>query len=117
MINFKIKDFLKEKIMGKKYGKDKLMQAKWNGKTIAESDKTIVIERNHYFPADAVNKEYLKENSKTTICSWKGTASYYNVLVDGKTNVAAAWYYPDPSEKAKHIKGYIAFWSGVKISG
>ena len=92
------------------------MQAKWNGKTIAESDKTIVVERNHYFPPDSLNNEYLKESSQTSVCPWKGTASYYDVVVDGKTNSAAAWYYPQPSEEAKQIKDYIAFWRGVEIS-
>jgi len=92
------------------------MQAIWNGKTIAESNETIVIEGNHYFPPDSINKEFFKENSNTTVCPWKGTASYYDVEVNGQTNSGAAWYYPQPSEKAKQIKDYVAFWRGVDIT-
>jgi uncharacterized protein (DUF427 family) len=92
------------------------MQAIWNGKTIANSNDTIVIEGNHYFPPDSINSEFFKENSNTTVCPWKGTASYYDVVVDGQTNSGAAWYYPQPSEKAKQIKDYVAFWRGVDIT-
>ena len=91
------------------------MKAVWNEKTIAQSDDTIIIEGNHYFPPDSVNTEFLVENSRTTVCPWKGTASYYDVVVDGKTNQAAAWYYPAPSEKASNIKNYVAFWQGVEV--
>lgn len=93
------------------------MEAKWNNKIIAKSDQTIIVEGNHYFPPDSVNKEFLKESSHSTKCPWKGTASYYNVVVDGKTNINAAWYYAQPFEKAKQIKDYVAFWHGVEISG
>lgn len=92
------------------------MKAKWNGKTIAQSDETIIIERNHYFPPGSVDKAYLKKSVQTSVCPWKGTASYYDVVVEGKTNKDAAWYYPKPSEKAKQIKDYIAFWRGIEIS-
>ncbi|MBC8314576.1 MAG: DUF427 domain-containing protein [Bacteroidales bacterium] len=91
------------------------MKAIWNNKVIAESNHTINIEGNHYFPQDSVNLEYLIENKTQTVCPWKGTASYYDVEVDGKTNQDAAWYYPAPSSLAEKIKGYIAFWHGVEI--
>ncbi len=93
------------------------MEAKWNNKIIAKSDQTIIVEGNHYFPPKSVNKELLVESSHSTKCPWKGTASYYNVVVDGKTNINAAWYYSQPFEKAKQIKDYVAFWHGVEISG
>ena len=91
------------------------MKAIWNGKVIAESDKTINVEGNRYFPPHTVNKEFLSESSTQTVCHWKGTASYYDVVVDGKTNKNAAWYYPEPSALADKIKGYIAFWHGVEV--
>jgi uncharacterized protein (DUF427 family) len=92
------------------------MKATWNGKVIAESNDTIVVEGNHYFPENAVKKEYFKDSSTQTVCHWKGTASYYSVEVDGKTNTDAAWYYPEPSEEAKNIKNYVAFWKGVEVT-
>ena len=91
------------------------MKAIWNGKIIAESDKTINIEGNPYFPPESVNKEFIKGSETNTVCHWKGTASYYDIVVDGKINSDAAWYYPEPSELAKHIKGYVAFWHGVEV--
>lgn len=91
------------------------MKAIWNGVVIAESDKTIVVEGNHYFPPESVNREYLRESSTHTVCPWKGTASYYTIEVNGKTNPDAAWYYPDPKPAASNIKGYIAFWRGVQV--
>ncbi|MCF8367463.1 MAG: DUF427 domain-containing protein [Bacteroidales bacterium] len=91
------------------------MKAYWNGKVIAESDKTKNVEGNHYFPAESVKKEFLKHSDTHTVCQWKGTASYYDVVIDGQVNKDAAWYYPDPSEKASPIKNYIAFWRGVKV--
>jgi len=91
------------------------MKATWNGVTIAESDDTVVVEGNHYFPPESVHTEFLAGNDRHTVCSWKGTASYYDVVVSGETNAAAAWYYPDPSEAARNIKGRIAFWRGVKV--
>ena len=90
-------------------------KAIWNGTVIAESDRTEVVERNHYFPPESINKEYFKESSTHTTCPWKGLASYYNIEVDGQTNKDAAWYYPSAKEKAKNIEGYVAFWRGVKV--
>ncbi len=92
------------------------MKAIWNGQVIAESGDTITIEGNHYFPADAIRKEYFKPSTTHTTCSWKGTASYYTLEVDGKKNADAAWFYPSPKDKAKNIEGYIAFWKGVQIT-
>lgn len=91
------------------------MKAIWNGQVIAESDDTLVIEGNHYFPADAINKEYFVDSSTNSVCPWKGTASYYSLNVDGKENTDAAWYYPQVSELAKGIKDRIAFWKGVEV--
>jgi uncharacterized protein (DUF427 family) len=90
-------------------------KAIWNGAVIAESNDTVVVESNHYFPPNAVNKEYLKESDTHTTCPWKGVASYYSIEVDGQLNKDAAWYYPSAKEKAKNIEGYIAFWRGVKV--
>lgn len=92
------------------------MKASWNGTVIAESDDTIVVEGNHYFPADAVNPDYLIASTKTSICPWKGTANYHSLVVDGKTNPDAAWYYATPKPRAAQIAGRIAFWRGVEIS-
>ena len=91
------------------------MKAIWNKKVIAESNETIVIEGNHYFPADSVNKDYLEDSESRTICPWKGEASYFNVVVDGKTNEDAAWYYLQPKPMAKGIKNHVAFWQGVEV--
>lgn len=91
------------------------MKATWNGKTIAESNDTRVVEGNHYFPAHTVNAHYLTPSDTKTSCFWKGQASYYTLLVDGEENKDAAWYYPQPSERAGEIKDHIAFWRGVKI--
>jgi len=91
------------------------MKAIWNNAVLAESDKTIVIEGNHYFPRDAINKEYFHESSTHSICPWKGTASYYDVVVEGSTNKDAAWYYPEIKPAAHEIRDYIAFWHGVKV--
>lgn len=90
--------------------------AKWNGAVIAESDKTVVVEGNHYFPLDAVNADYLRPTDTTSRCPWKGLASYYSLVVDGQTNVDAAWTYAEPNESAAAIKGHIAFWKGVQVS-
>jgi uncharacterized protein (DUF427 family) len=92
------------------------MKAIWNGKVIAESNNTIHIEGNQYFPIDSVNEEFLNGSEKSTSCHWKGTASYYNLNVEGKTNKDAAWHYPTPSKLAENIKGHVAFWRGVEIS-
>lgn len=93
-----------------------MIQAKWNNAVIAESDDTVVVESNHYFPRSAVNGEHLRESSKTTTCPWKGTAFYYNVVVDTEVNQDAAWYYPEPKQAASEIKDRIAFWKGVKVA-
>ncbi len=92
------------------------MKAKWNGKIIAESDETVVVEGNHYFPADSVNNEYFDKTETNTVCPWKGTASYYTINVDGEKNVDAAWYYPDAKSEAKNIENYVAFWKGVEVT-
>lgn len=92
------------------------MKALWNGAVIAESEDTLVIEGNHYFPLASVKKEYLKPSTTTTHCAWKGTASYYNLVVNDSENKDAVWYYSDPSELAKGIKGRVAFWKGVQVT-
>lgn len=92
-----------------------MKQAIWNNTIIAESDKTIVIEGNHYFPPSDIKQEFFKNNETHTTCAWKGVASYYNIEVNGKVNKDAAWYYPEVSPLAKSIKGYVAFWKGVEV--
>ena len=92
-----------------------IMKAIWNGATLAESDKTIVVEGNHYFPPDAVNRALFQASETHTICPWKGEASYYSVAVDGQRNKDAAWFYPSPKPAAAQIKDYVAFWHGVKV--
>ena len=91
------------------------MKAIWNGTVLAESDKTIVVEGNHYFPPESLKKEFFQGSDTHTTCGWKGIASYYNVVVNGEVNKDAAWYYPDPKEAAGQIKNYIGFWKGVKV--
>jgi uncharacterized protein (DUF427 family) len=91
------------------------MKAIWNGQVIAESDDTVVVEGNHYFPPKSVRFEFLRPSSTHTTCPWKGVASYYNLEVNGQTNPDAAWYYPEPKEAARQIQGRIAFWRGVKV--
>ncbi len=92
-----------------------MAKAIWNGVVLAESDRCEIVEGNHYFPPDAVRREYLRSSDTTTVCPWKGTASYYHVVVDGRTNEDAAWYYPEPKEAARRIEGYVAFWKGVQV--
>lgn len=91
------------------------MKAIWNGQTIAESNDTVVVENNHYFPKESVKAEYLTDSQTHSTCPWKGLASYYSLTVDGQTNTDAAWYYPEPKPAANQIKGYVAFWKGVKV--
>lgn len=91
------------------------MKAIWNDTIIAESDDTVIVENNHYFPADAIDRQYFTDSARTTFCPWKGTASYYTLEVDGQTNTDAAWYYPDPKSEAENIRGRVAFWRGVKV--
>ena len=91
------------------------MKAVWSSEVIAESDGTVVVEGNHYFPPESVRRDFLKSSPTTTVCPWKGTASYYNVVVAGQVNRDAAWYYPNPKEAAANIKDHIAFWRGVDV--
>jgi uncharacterized protein (DUF427 family) len=91
------------------------MKASWHGATLAESSDTVVVEKNHYFPASSIYREYFSASDTHTVCPWKGEASYYNVTVDGEVNKDAAWYYPDPKAAAANIKDRIAFWKGVVV--
>ena len=92
-----------------------MARATWNNAILAESDKTVVVEGNHYFPPDSIRREHFKPSSTHTTCSWKGVASYYDVEVNGQVNKDAAWYYPAPLEAAKQIAGHVAFWKGVQV--
>ena len=92
-----------------------MVKAIWNNTVIAESDATVQVEGNYYFPPSKTKKEYFKTTDTHTSCPWKGVASYYDIEVDGDVNKDAAWYYPEVSELAKGIKGYIAFWKGVEV--
>jgi len=91
------------------------MRAIWKDTVLATSDDTVVVENNHYFPADSLRKEFFRETANHTVCPWKGTASYYDVVVDGETNPNAAWYYPEPSSAARQIAHRVAFWKGIRI--
>ncbi|HVF67828.1 MAG TPA: DUF427 domain-containing protein [Pyrinomonadaceae bacterium] len=91
------------------------MKATWKGEVIAESDDTVVVEGNHYFPAGSIKREHFRESETHTVCGWKGTASYYDVVVGGDVNRDAAWFYPEPKDAAKEIKDRVAFWRGVKV--
>ena len=91
------------------------MKAIWNDEVVAESDNTIVVESNHYFPVDSIKQEYFTASDKQTSCFWKGQASYYSLVVNGETNIDAAWYYPEAKPKAKNIEGMVAFWRGVQV--
>ncbi|MGA8842922.1 MAG: DUF427 domain-containing protein [Nitrososphaeraceae archaeon] len=91
------------------------MKAIWNNTVIAESDATIEVEGNQYFPPEALKKQFVEESNSHTTCGWKGVASYYSLNVNNESNKDCAWYYPDPTEEAKNIKGYVAFWRGVRI--
>ncbi len=88
----------------------------WEGAVLAESDRTVEVEGNQYFPLDSIVCEFFQPNDQHTVCPWKGTASYYDLVVNGKKNASAAWYYPEPKSAAKQIKGHVAFWRGVKVS-
>jgi len=92
-----------------------MIRASWHSTVLAESDETVVVEGNHYFPAEAVHREYLRDSSTHSTCPWKGTASYHTVVVEGQENRDAAWYYPGPSPAAREIAGRVAFWRGVRI--
>jgi len=91
------------------------MKAIWNGAVLAESDETIVVEGNHYFPPNEINNEYFHESETHTVCGWKGTASYYDIVAGGETNKDAAWFYPSAKAEAKEIENYVAFWKGVEM--
>ena len=92
------------------------MEARWNGRVIAASDDIVTVEGNAYFPADALDRELVRDSSHTTVCGWKGTAHYYDVMVDGQVNANACWYYPEPKDAAAQIKGRVAFWKGVQVA-
>ncbi|PEN13642.1 hypothetical protein CRI94_10070 [Longibacter salinarum] len=92
------------------------MKATWNGTVIAQSDDTIVVEGNHYFPPESVDRDVLNDSDHTSTCPWKGLAYYYDIDLEGETNENAAWYYPDPKDAASEIKGYVAFWKGVTVT-
>ena len=92
-----------------------MVEARWNGRVIARSDDTVVVEGNHYFPLASVDAALLRPSNTTTICPWKGVAHYYHLHVDGADNPDAVWYYPDPKEAAENIRGRVAFWKGVEV--
>ena len=95
---------------------EKHVTATWNGAVLADSDQTILVEGNHYFPPDAVNREHFQDSQEHTFCPWKGQASYFDVAVDGQVNRGAAWYYPEPMQAAEKIQDYVAFWRGVEVA-
>jgi uncharacterized protein (DUF427 family) len=92
------------------------MKAIWNGKVLAESEETVIVENNHYFPEKSINNEFFETSETHTTCPWKGIANYYTLSVDGEKNADAAWYYPSASDLARNIEGYVAFWKGVEIT-
>lgn len=92
-----------------------MARATWNGVTLAESDDTVVVEGNHYFPPQSINREFFSASEKTTVCGWKGTASYYDITANGETNASAAWYYSTPKDAVSEIKDHVAFWGGVTV--
>lgn len=92
-------------------------RASWNGAVLAESDRCLVVEGNQYFPPDSIRAELFRPSDTHTVCNWKGTASYYNIVVGDERNPDAAWYYPEPKDAAKQIAGYVAFWRGVTVEG
>jgi len=93
------------------------MKAMWNGVVLAESDSTVIVEGNHYFPPTSIKTGHFKPSDTKTVCGWKGTASYYTIEAGEQRNPDAAWYYPEPKDAAKQIAGYIAFWKGVTVTG
>lgn len=92
------------------------MEARWNGRVIAASNDIVTVEGNAYFPAESLDRTLVRDSSHTSVCGWKGTAHYYDVVVDGRVNANACWYYPAPKEAAAQIKGRVAFWKGVQVS-
>jgi uncharacterized protein (DUF427 family) len=97
-------------------GEGRIMKAVWNGEIVAESDNTVVVEGNHYFPRESLRAQFFTESATHTTCPWKGVASYFSLTINGKINLDAAWYYPEPKEAAVEIKNRIAFWKGVIVS-
>lgn len=91
------------------------MKAIWNDMVVAESDQTVVVEGNHYFPPNSLRHEFFEESTLHSTCPWKGEANYYHVKVNGKVNLDAAWYYPDPNDAAKEIRSHVAFWKGIEV--
>ena len=92
-----------------------MVKAIWNGEVLAESERTVIVEGNHYFPPEAIRHEFFQPSSTNTVCHWKGTASYYDIEVNGQRNGDAAWFYPEPSKAAQDIKDHVAFWRGVEV--
>ena len=92
------------------------MKAIWNKETLANSSETVVVEGNHYFPPTSLNMQFFKKSEKNTFCPWKGSASYYDIVVNGLSNKDAAWFYPEPKSAANNIAGYVAFWKGVEVT-
>jgi len=93
-----------------------MMKALWQGQVVAESTDTVIVEGNHYFPKESLNPAFFKDSNKTTVCSWKGTAHYYSLVVNGQTNADAVWYYPEPKTAAREITNRVAFWRGVQVT-
>ena len=93
-----------------------MTMAKWKGTVVAESDETVILDGNHYFPADSIRKEFFEASPTTSVCGWKGTANYYTLKIDGESNADAAWFYSDPKPEAGSIKGHVAFWKGVEVT-
>jgi uncharacterized protein (DUF427 family) len=92
-----------------------MAKATWQGVVIAESDRTEIVDGNHYFPPTSINQQYFQPSNTHTTCGWKGLCSYYNLIVEGNTNTDAAWYYPEPKAAAQNIAGFVAFWKGVQV--
>jgi uncharacterized protein (DUF427 family) len=110
-----ITDTIRRALVGNRVAAGTPVRAIWNGAVLAESDRTVVVEGNHYFPAQAIKREHFEPSDRTSVCPWKGVASYLDVVVDGQRNRAAAWYYPEPSPAAAQIKDRVAFWKGVRV--
>ena len=108
--------FIRLLLFSSHFSPKKYMKAIWNNEILADSDRTIEVEGNQYFPPDAVNREFFRASETQTICGWKGTASYYDVVAGGKTNQDAAWFYPQAKDEAKNIENYAAFWKGVEVT-
>lgn len=110
-----ITDTIRRVFVGNQVAAGTPVRAVWNGAVLAQSDRTVVVEGNHYFPVETIVREHFQPSDRTSVCPWKGVASYYDVVVDGERNPGAAWYYPDPSPAAAEIKDRVAFWKGVRV--